>query len=569
MCFESFEFWLLDASRWVVAFSTACILTMGVDIDIYRQRVGTFYAHAQVCKVSRPKVSTTNCNDRWKQVNMHWHAEETDPPVQLNLSLSRARIGVMGVILHLSLTVMCIVKSKSPSTDLHDLSFKLKLANDIHVNPGPVFHNQHEMIPGAYCYSYHSPRQNQFYEASDRIPLNNSLWYNFESSEYSVLRRLDTLNDNLMTLQNHVKWMNDQYMQLQSILQNNDRRWQLYCDELTRRNVELQAEHDLMQKELQQIHSLDERPGLHSNVSRISKDMSRTKYSRISKHPKNYGQSQANPLSARFVTRKTSQICPDAQATSSQSGKARVQSDHGRDHGRHQTNNRRRTRRHRHRQRGRNETNLIAVVTEVTHSPSTAVESNAFGTVGKGDDRRTDLRLLGGKTTPSQRKPGSPMLLRQPDPHHTTTTPPRIDRPHSPEHSDTPLSAPPAPTQEARPEHRVQGPPQHQANAKSTGKVTKRRSKSQSTVLEWLQQDTGATAATSQEERFDNMSTESRGDVVNDDTRINENADREEDINAGDSRGTEREVGAWLGRLRQHAQTRPQITVQDTQPGST
>ena len=81
-------------------------------------------------------------------------------------------------------------------------------------------------------------------------------------------------------------------------------------------------------------------------------------------------------------------------------------------------------------------------------------------------------------------------------------------------------------------------------------------------MLEWLQQDTAATAATAQGQPNDDGSTESvRCEVDIHGQEGAEGGDAEEQgTHADDLRGIESAVGAWLGRLRQHVQTRPDAT---------
>ena len=106
---------------------------MGISLEVYRIRIGTYQARSRSKKGSRGGTTQENWHPDWK---IPWSVEE-NPPIRICLSKSVGKTIGLALILHNLLLFACVIKSPSTPGNMHDMSGLLMLGGDIHPNPGP------------------------------------------------------------------------------------------------------------------------------------------------------------------------------------------------------------------------------------------------------------------------------------------------------------------------------------------------------------------------------------------------------------------------------------------------
>jgi len=226
---------------------------MGVDIMLYRQRIGANYASF---RARRAKAKSPRINERWNPTHETMPTQFRSARAHAKLRLSRAGLGLLGVILYVSLLTLCTSKPRVTLANLHDITSRMLLSGDVESNPGPSFRCDSQEM-SSFPHVVMAPHVMESLECirSDVQFLNSNLARKMENIQETMQCKLDGIRDSIHHLQSHVQWLSSQQEHLWFAVQETEKRCEAYCSELARQNWSLYSEQNQLKKEVTYLNS--------------------------------------------------------------------------------------------------------------------------------------------------------------------------------------------------------------------------------------------------------------------------------------------------------------------------
>ena len=204
---------------------------MGIELSLYRLKIGSHYWRLCPKRIRSNRVGNRT-KEAWECTSFEIFHPPPDECHQIPpLSLRATKASVLVVAVHLSLLLTCVTKPHS-AKNLHDLSARLMIAGDISPNPGPIpGYVWQSALPGSVT--------DEYWNGTPSHPPDQAIQ---SYPHYHAGIAIRSLQNDVLHLQNWVKWLYDQQARMWMTMQDREQQWQAYCNDLVRQNSELQFE---------------------------------------------------------------------------------------------------------------------------------------------------------------------------------------------------------------------------------------------------------------------------------------------------------------------------------------
>jgi len=222
---------------------------MGVDIQVYRQRIGVHYSRQGA---GRKNAKEAECNAEWKPETVFCSQQDSCRSRRSQLPKYAFKAGLLGGLLYSSLLLACITDLPLVPVNRQDFSHRLLLSGDVELNPGPDMPKDTALLNVSENPIALLPHVKEKLESiSTQVLTANA---GIESKLCKVVEMMrenfDTLQNEFTCTNNFLKWLSDQQDSIKLSIQESERRCQASLQSLSEWNKCLQSEQDVIREKI-------------------------------------------------------------------------------------------------------------------------------------------------------------------------------------------------------------------------------------------------------------------------------------------------------------------------------